>query len=273
MDEAEKEAFAAAMGGEVKEPDTVNTPESVTPSGRVEQKEQETTEAAEEAWERPSDDDVKKMQNWVNGLISEYSTVKEDGERDWNLDKILEERGYDPKSLRKQGEKVDSEQEQATEKAANDKVIKSFNEEQLAFIKQMQEDTIKKVMSEVEPLKKESSESKVTTMVNTLKEKYSDFEQHGKEIGEFIKSTNAKVTNAKQLEQIYFAVKGVKSAQSETPEKAGSLPKGATTGHLSKVGTPSLEDEVFGQMMSAGAEVEKKTNVEALFGKGTLKPI
>jgi hypothetical protein len=271
MDEKQAETLETAYGKEAE-----GSALDVSVDGKVVQKELDTTVEETQPEEKEETQSFEELKAEAGALRDFYSNIlgytkptdpnDENSARTWDLEKIVDELGYEFSSLQEKGAKVTEQTpEQTPEQKPTEQVESSdgtFTKEQVAELVQ------NAVQQAVAPLQTESKNRKAKEIVTGIREKYPDFNKYQTRIGELAK--NFKVETAQQLEALYFAARGEDSANEATKNTGLS----DTVGRPSKFPevAPEVADAVMAEIVGAGSKPANVGIIKELTG-GSLSPL
>jgi len=274
------ENVKAAPSGKVE----VTQPES---NSTVSESESEIPVVEKEQSQEIPYEELKKnydeLITWAQDIYS-YSKVDPNNpeNRTWDIDKIVEEAGYDPASLVTQGTPVKKpEEKEISPDIIPDEMVAQMQEDPKTFLENFQkkvaetarEETLKALEGRLAPIEKDNKAARVTKMVNGMREKHSDFKSYEPQIAKLAQSHPVK--NARDLELLYLAAKGTGLQGTPSNNKGGNLAETTRSSGGSKAGEKeiSADDKIFEDMKVAGDKPEKAETMKALFGKTRLNPL
>jgi len=283
-----------------KEPDTVTAPE-VGPDGKIiEEKPEGEGEERVLTFKGKEADAIEKMYQ----KMQEYTKADDDGNAVLDVERILEEEGYQKEYLVKKGstptflkpEQVENEgktvettddkgagatgatgdnpsrdQLKADMKADPDKFLTDFETRMESKVNEL-------VSKGIEPLQKNDRSRTVVDAVTNLRNTYPEFQPLEADISEYIQKQKVQINSRKDLEDVFFRVAGMKSIQS-TERPGSGIGTRANTGTPRGRAAPNNPDEeadqLLSDMQSAGHTVSgvDDDTMNSLFGKTRLSPL
>lgn len=256
---------------EIKEPANITPPPEVDVSGKAVVPE---TKPEEPSLQQRYDG----LREFVAGIY-DFVKTNEDGTQAWDYEKIAEDGGYDPKSLRKKGEIVPETKNEPTPETkiaatpdAKKALIAEFERDPEAFLKAHTQKIIDSVVSEqTKDIRQELTTRRVSEMVASVEANFEDFNEYRKEIAELAKSMPPK--DATQLTALYHAAKGMKEHKKNglglSSSNRGNSRAGARDSQI------SVEEEIANKILGASGKGDASADkaMMNLTGKKQLAPL
>lgn len=262
---------------EPKEPETVNKPE-VNVDGKVgndspPDKSVESDKAAQDKVDYEKA--YHELHSFTSGL---YGYIKEtdDGKTAWDVERIVDELGYDVKSLKKKGENVTTPEPKGETPPENKSAIRDeFNKDPEAFLEKFTNQIIEKITPQIdkrtEDLRKEVNNRKAQDMIETVMAQHDDFEDYKLEIAKLAKARPPQ--NAEELNDLYFAAKGRKEAEKQNGSGLSGTNGGSRNPRRSAP-VKSPEEEIADRIVNAsGKDPSVSKAMMNLLGKSSLAPL
>lgn len=253
---------------EAKEPENIETPDvdvggKQTAADEIKVKKAELEELV----------NTNKALSEFRDTISPFMMKNEEGQYEWNINKIVEDLGYDPSALVKKGEKVSPP---PSDPAPTD-FMAEFKKDPKAFISSIAKSAVDEYKKSIEPeigaLKKDVHTRARLDMLAQVRDAHPDIDSVSDVLSKLISKKPPR--DAEDLEHLYFAAKALK-------ENGVNPGLGLSTLGLKKrpedIAPPvSAEQQILDDIVKASGksgEASKETEAARnIFGKSFVKPL